>query len=123
MQNLTSDSISPRAHTHGQQPRDPHNSSDNNRESHGQQPHHHHDSSSRSSSSSHSHSHEDDYLARVIRYDRDLLDLFSLALRGLMALPAGSVPDDIRQECLSRVRKALKCEAVYVKYYSEGAGE
>lgn len=88
-------------------------------------PHSHslpHGGSPSSSSRSHAHEHETDYLARVVRLDRDLLDLFSLARTIAQHLPyPASATADIQEACLSRVRKALKCEAFYVKYYAQGA--
>lgn len=75
-------------------------------------------------SKAHPHSHEDDHLALAIRNDRDLLDLFAMThvlLRG--SAHAGKALDEVKRECESRMRRALRVNALYAKLYTQGTGE
>lgn len=60
------------------------------------------------------HFHETDFLSKVIRDDRDLLDLISMVQVGLLQLPSPGIPV-LLVESTSRVRQGLKVLAFYAK--------
>lgn len=73
------------------------------------------------------HSHEHDYLAQVTRSDRDLLDIFPMTHVLLSSALKKARTDEALQEVTrdadSRMRKALKVNALYAKLYTKGAGQ
>ncbi|GAA5851208.1 hypothetical protein JCM8547_004167 [Rhodosporidiobolus lusitaniae] len=95
------------------------------------------DSHPHSHSHSHSHAHasgtedphslhEHDYGAQILRIDRDLLDLVNLVhgfigeVEGKASYGGERLPEEIRRESLSRVRKSLKERARALRAYVVG---
>ncbi|SCV73437.1 BQ2448_7363 [Microbotryum intermedium] len=64
--------------------------------------------------------HEKDYLARVIRCDRDLIDLIPMLRSFVLQLPSPGLPMHAH-ELTSRVRQTLKLNAHYAREYLRGA--
>lgn len=67
----------------------------------------------------HSHYHESNFGPRLIRLDRDLLDLFSMAWASLKLLPRPGLPQ-LEADAESRVRRALRVQSFYAKTYVGG---
>ncbi|GAA5998999.1 Zn(II)2Cys6 transcription factor [Rhodotorula paludigena] len=65
--------------------------------------------------------HERDYGAQIIRLDRDLLDLLNILHVHLATPAARDLLPAMQAESLSRVRKALRRRAYYLKCYVAGA--
>ncbi|BGP40011.1 hypothetical protein JCM10450v2_003991 [Rhodotorula kratochvilovae] len=65
--------------------------------------------------------HEHDYGAQIVRLDRDLLDLLNVLHVHLADPAASDLPPEYLRESASRVRKALRRRAYYLKSYVTGA--
>jgi len=64
--------------------------------------------------------HDLDFGPRLIRLDRDLLDLFAMAWASLKRLPRPGLPA-LEAEVESRVRRALRVQACYAEEYCRGS--
>ncbi|KDE09871.1 hypothetical protein MVLG_00269 [Microbotryum lychnidis-dioicae p1A1 Lamole] len=89
--------------------------------------HHHHGDGSNSETSPSSagsvaaaEDHEKDYLARVIRCDRDLIDLIPMLRTFVLHLPSPGLPM-LAHEMTIRVRQTIKLNAHYAREYLRGA--
>ncbi|SCZ95259.1 BZ3500_MvSof-1268-A1-R1_Chr11-2g03389 [Microbotryum saponariae] len=89
--------------------------------------HHHHGHGSNSETSPSSAAsvaaaadHEKDYLARVIRCDRDLIDLIPMLRTFVLHLPSPGLPM-LAHEMTNRVRQTIKLNAHYAREYLRGA--
>ncbi|GAA6048232.1 hypothetical protein JCM3770_006495 [Rhodotorula araucariae] len=65
--------------------------------------------------------HEHDYGAQIVRLDRDLLDLINVLHVHIHDTAASDLPPRYVRESTSRVRKALRRRAYYLKSYVTGA--